>query len=217
MAARRILLPRAIVGGKLLYSPLFYDGFELGNLDKWDESSNVIVVTDPVHRGTYAAQGTDFSSYLVKHFTDYHHLFYRVWMHWINMTTGSDLLMEVIDNDALSVFELNYYRFPPYKLYMMDWDDPANGYIEGTHEITAGWRCIQIEIDRTDGGYIRVWLDGVLDLENSVANRPPGYPYTHGFFLNIKTAGYTMMKTIDGVIIDVKKPDCAPYPDITGV
>jgi len=195
------------------YTPEFYDGFETGDFTKWDEATAVQVITSPTHHGNYAARSTNDITRILRHiFTSgVGTYFVRFFGSFSSMTgSGGQVLLGVYSNGTL-ICELYLYRANASEIWRLALLDYASGWTEGTIEVTAGWHCIEVEVNKGSGATLNVWLDGALEITVTVNN--PNTDLT-SFYLYPYYPTTTPKMDIDCVIGDTTRPTCTYYSNL---
>ena len=176
-AARRILLQRAIVGGKPLpvlcpngYSQEFLDGFETDEgFPAWDTALDMERVTDPVHSGSYAAQASVESGILrqyINDFVGYSQVSIRPFVHLTNFpASGEKRLMQIsclVPSPLVSLYISTLLNGWRYRLL----DEIGTIWHNGTTPVASGeFIELRLETEVGAGATTRLYVSDVLEIE----------------------------------------------------
>jgi len=193
------------------FIPEFYDGFETGDLSKWTSTSQVQIVTTPVHHGSYAAQSANgIGLSILRHelASPVAGYFLRAWVYFhdppesiiralLSVATASYIIGDVgINADGVNrVLRLTDYL--------------GNAY-DGTTQVTAGWHCVEIETHKGAGATINVWLDSNLEITLTIDNPNEDI---NAFDIYLDFSGIEKTE-IDCVLASETDPTCAYHSDI---
>jgi outer membrane protein assembly factor BamB len=141
--------------------PIFFDGFESGNLSNWTSATNIVVQTQVVDSGSYAARATSSgagatSAYkaLTNSVAD---LYYRLRFRVISQGANSVDLLRVMSG-ATSIATVYLTSSDALALK----DIVTNKATVSTTNVSKGvWHDVEIEVMPNGGsGKVNVWLDG---------------------------------------------------------
>jgi hypothetical protein len=194
-------------GGMKLYVPEFYDGFETGDFRKWNDAVNYVIVTSPVHHGKYAATDSNDSSNLLQHNITVatNTYFIRFYAYFSSIPGGSGYIYVVAVTNFTFVLDLIYQSGNPY-VWLFDGSNSATG----STPITAGWHCIDMEINTGPSAAESVWLDGNLQIQQTW-NEPS--VNIGGFYLYCRSSSNPSW-VYDDIIGDVVDPTCVYHSNI---
>jgi len=201
----------ALVGPEIPpYAPEFYDGFASGDFTKWTAYASALIITSPVHHGTYAARSTnDVTNHLDHQIASGYGTYYtRFYAYFENFITGpgSRILWEIrtLNNFIAGLYMEVGAGSSSWRLAL---DCYYGSYVVGSTVLTTGWHCIEILVNKGTGGVMRVWLDGTLEIDTT-ANNPNADMWK--FFLDLY---YTTNPRfiLDCVIGDGARPTCSYY------
>jgi hypothetical protein len=142
--------------------PLFFDGFESGNLSNWSSATNIIVGTQVVDTGTHAARATSTgtgATSAYKALTDpVADLYYRLRFRILSQGPNSVDLLRVMSG-ATSIATVYVTSADMLALK----NNFTNKATTSTATVGQGaWHDVQIEVmPNGASGQVNVWLDGV--------------------------------------------------------
>ena len=179
-------------GNKLAESPphnstnvfLFYDGFESGNFNLWDDNAtatgdSITVSSNRIHTGNYAAKAevdnqNDAQAIVWKDFSGYTSLSAKIHIYLDPSfsTSGHVTVMQFIDISAGWQNILSATINNDTTLYM--WNDyvkEAYGYLATNTISIGGWHVLEMQATFSETiGEARLWLDGNLEIEETSLN-----------------------------------------------
>jgi hypothetical protein len=168
---------------------LFADGFESGNLSKWNVSSTLPVQTATVHTGSYAAGGSTTAGNLFAAKTmssTYPDAYARTWFTITAQSSQVNLLRLRVGTASVATV---YVSSTNAKLGVAT-TTPGSGTTVSTTSgttVSSGWHSVELHATTADtASMVEVWLDGV---------RVPGLTLTG---LDLGTTGMSGLAIGDG-------------------
>jgi plastocyanin len=157
--------------------PLFQDDFESGDLSNWTASSGLLVQTQEVHDGTYAARATTTGApaYASKQLTStLGELYYKTSFELLSQTTIATLLrFESTNGLPLVSLYVNTAGHLGYR------NERTATNVNGAAVVSPGWHDLQARVlVNGASSEVEVWLDGVhqedLTRTESLGSTPIG-------------------------------------------
>jgi len=163
---------------------LFYDGFESGKFNLWDNNNtetgdSITVSTDQVQTGNYAAKAQvdnqeGAQAMIWKDLSGHTSLFAKTHIYLDPSFNTSDhvTVLQFVDISAGWQNLISTTINSDMTLYMWnDYIDEAYGYMVTSNISTGSWHLLEIQVTFSEtNGEARLWLDGNLEIEQTSVN-----------------------------------------------
>jgi hypothetical protein len=197
---------------------LFSDGFESGNLSQWNSGQGLVVQSQDVASGSFAAQGTSQAggaTYARKSLavpqTD---LYYRIRFKLISQGANTLNLMKLRTSSNASILSISINN-----LGNLSYRNDVAGASRNSFVAVSpgGWHTLQVHARIADTqGYVEFWYDDVLvtalSRTESLGTNPVGI-----LQLGENTAGLTYNVVFDDVVSFVSNAPSTPTPNPSAI
>jgi len=145
---------------------IFRDDFETNDFSAWTSTTgSPIIVTSPVHHGTYAASFNADSTYIIKMIPSTNEIYVRLYVRWDSFTLNQYFIFsQVVDSITLNKLA-GPYIFNDGGTIKWGQATFVGGYASSTQRTGATintWYCIEVyaKASLTDGA-AKMWVNGV--------------------------------------------------------
>jgi len=182
-------------------TPLFMDNFEAGNLSLWSAQQQMIVQSQQVHGGTYAARGTSTGSptYAVAQLPTsqtsvYWSSYFRIFS---NKTNAGLLEVQSAGGTPIATFYITDKGKLAYT------NDVAGTTISSPANVGNGWHQVKVHVTSGATSQVQVWLDGGI-VNQLTGTTNLGTAAIGKVVIGDTASGHTYDIAFDDVIADTK-------------